>query len=184
MKGTKVELKPFERHHIAKLVEWRNDPEVSYWSDGREPDYELTTLEEAEISFTNNVKSGSKLDGYMFSVYTLDGQYIGVADYRDVDRIKRSCTIGIAIGEKDYWGNGYGSDAIDVLVEFLFNRLNLRRIQLDTWSGNERAIKSYQKCGFKIEGTLKENEYIEGRYYDTIIMGLLKGHWKNSQVRE
>lgn len=181
MKGNKVELKPFERHHISKLVEWRNDPEVSYWSVGREPDYELTTLEEAEMSFSKNVESGSKLDAYMFAVYTKDGQYIGVADYREVDRIKRSCTIGITIGEKDYWGKGYGTDAINALVEFLFSRLNLRRIQIDTWSGNERAIKSYQKCGFRIEGTLKESEFIEGKYYDTIIMGLLKTNWKGSQ---
>lgn len=174
MKGKKVELKAFERHHIQKLVQWRNDPEVAYWSDGREPEYQLITLEEAEASFSNNMKNGSKLDGYMFAVYTLDGQYIGVADYRDVDRIKRSCTIGITIGEKDYWDKGYGTDAINILKEFLFDRLNLRRIQLDTWSGNKRAIRAYEKCGFVREGVLRENEYIEGKYYDTIIMALVR----------
>lgn len=176
-----MELRPFERKHIAKLVEWRNDPEVALWSDGRQPEFELITLEEAEISFSNTLKNGSKFDtftyAYMFAIHTLEGQYIGMADYRDVEKIKRSCTIGITIGEKDYWGKGYGTDAIKVLIEFLFNRVNLRRIQLDTWSGNKRAISAYSKCGFKVEGTLRESEYIEGKYYDTIIMGLLRRDW-------
>lgn len=178
MKGRKVELKPFEHKHIAKLVEWRNDPEVAYWSTGNEPIYELVTLEEAEISFSNNLTGGSKLDAYMLAVYTLEGQYIGVVDYREVDRIKRSCTVGIMIGDKGYWGKGYGTDALQALEAFLFDRLNLRRIQIDTWSGNERAIRAFRKCGFNVEGTLKESEYIDGKYYDTVLMGILRRNWE------
>lgn len=179
MNGKLIELKPFERHHIAKLVEWRNDPEVAYWSAGGEPEFELITAEEAENFFSSNVKNASKLDSYMFAIYTLKGEHIGVADYRDVERIKRSCTIGVMIGEKDYWGKGYGTDAIRVLTEYLFNGLNIRRIQLDTWSGNERAVKAYRKCGFTEEGRLRENEYVKGKFYDTIIMGLLRSQWEN-----
>lgn len=174
MKGKKVELKPMERHYLPKLVEWRNDPEVAYWATGNEPLYELTTLEEAENSFSYHVQNTSKLDAYSFAILTESGEFIGTADYRDVDRIKRSCTVGITIGEKEYWGKGYGSGAISLLTEFLFNRLNLRRLQLDTWSGNDRAIRAYQKCGFIIEGRLRENEYVDGKYYDTVLMGLLK----------
>lgn len=174
MKGKRVELKPIQREHLQKIVEWRNDPEVSYWAMGSNPLYEFTSAEEAEKSFSYHVENTSKLDAYTFAIYSDNDEFIGTVDYRDVDRIKRSCTIGISIGEKNYWGKGYGSDAIMVLVDYIFKRLNLRRIQLDTWSGNERAIKSFQKCGFEIEGKLRENEYINGKYFDTILMALIR----------
>lgn len=120
----------------------------------------------------------------MMPIYTLDGELIGTADYRDVDPVKRSCTVGITIGKKEYWGQGYGTDAMKVLVRFLFERLNLRRIQLDTWGGNGRAIRSYEKCGFVIEGRLRENEYVRGEYFDTVIMGLLRDDWEKSEKRD
>ncbi|WP_232306033.1 GNAT family N-acetyltransferase [Pontibacillus litoralis] len=128
--------------------------------------------------YNKNLEKVEKQDGCVFSVYTASDQtHIGVCDYRDVNLVTRTATIGISIGHKDYWNKGYGTDVIQTLVCDLFKRMNLRRIQLDTWSGNERAIRAYEKCGFSIEGILKENEYVNGKYYDTIIMGLLR---KNS----
>lgn len=174
MKGQLVELKPLQRGHIKQIVEWRNDPEVAYWATGSDPIWEFTTEEEADKSFSWHLEHSSRYDTCEFAVYTLEGVFIGFADYRDVDRVKRSCSIGITIGNRNYWGEGYGTEAIRLLVKYLFERLNLRRIQLDTWSGNERALKAYSKCGFKTEGTLRENEFVRGKYYDTIIMGLLR----------
>lgn len=52
--------------------------------------------------------------------------------------------------------------------------MNLERIQLDTWSGNEAAVHCYEKCGFQIEGRLRNNEYVDGAFYDTVLMGLLR----------
>nr|WP_267901880.1 GNAT family protein [Brevibacillus parabrevis] len=60
------------------------------------------------------------------------------------------------------------------MLRFLFLRLNLNRVQLDTWSGNTRAIRAYEKCGFVVEGRLRQNEYVNGQYYDTIMMGILR----------
>jgi len=79
-----------------------------------------------------------------------------MVDYRDVDSIARSATVGITIGEKELWGQGYGTEALGLLVAFLFDYLNLRRVQLDTWSGNERAMRSFAKLGFREEGRLRQ----------------------------
>ena len=69
---------------------------------------------------------------------------------------------------------GYGTDTLHALLRFLFLKMNLNRVQLDTWSGNTRAIRAYEKCGFVLEGRLRQNEYIDGQYHDTILMGLLR----------
>ncbi len=182
IKGEKVEFRILNRENIKTLVNWRNDPEVAYWATGGDPKYEFRSEEEANRDLSWHMENSSMLDGYQFAIFTHDGKFIGTADYREVDHVKRSCTVGITIGDQNYWGKGYGTDALSVLAEYLFNRLNLRRIQLDTWSGNDRAIKSYKKCGFQVEGILKENEFVNGKYYDTVIMGLLKSHWKGSSA--
>jgi RimJ/RimL family protein N-acetyltransferase len=82
--------------------------------------------------------------------------------------------VGIFIGDKNYWGKGYGTDAMSVLVKFIFEQMNIHKVKLNVFSYNERAIKSYEKCGFKVEGVLRQEIFRDGKYYDEIIMGLLK----------
>jgi RimJ/RimL family protein N-acetyltransferase len=114
----------------------------------------------------------------VFAVDLLEGRHIGMVDYRDVDSVARSATVGITIGEKDLWGQGYGSEALRLLVGFLFDHLNVRRVRLDTWSGNERAMRSFARIGFREEGRLRQAVRGPGRYFDSIIMGLLRAEWQ------
>lgn len=180
LKGEKIELRPVTKADLNNQFKWRNNEEFANMAAGSEAYlYNNTPLEMMEAYYEKNLTTVDKNDGCVFSVYALhDGKHIGKCDYRDVNIITRTATIGLSIGEKDYWNQGYGSDVIKTLIRHLFNSLNLRRVQLDTWSGNERAIRVYQKCGFEIEGRLKENEYVDGKYYDTIIMGLLRSNFK------
>lgn len=85
------------------------------------------------------------------------------------------------IGEPDYWGKGHGKDALNVLLHYLFYSLNLERIQIDTWSGNQRAIRFFEKCGFVLEGKLRKGEFINGSYYDTIIMSILREEYQGGR---
>ncbi|BCU82363.1 hypothetical protein JIR001_21460 [Polycladomyces abyssicola] len=80
---------------------------------------------------------------------------IGACVFRDFDAVSRSVIIGFTIGEKSYWGKGYGTRALRVFVDLLFQRYNLHRIQLDTFDENGRAIRCYEKCGFVREGVLR-----------------------------
>ncbi|RDY66644.1 N-acetyltransferase [Halobacillus trueperi] len=84
----------------------------------------------------------------------------------------------MSLGEREYWGRGYGSDIIQTLLKHLFYTLNLERVQLDTWSGNTHALRLYEKTGFQTEGRLRKNEYVDGAYYDTILMGMLRSEFK------
>ncbi len=71
-----------------------------------------------------------------------------------------------------------------VLVNFIFNEMNLHKISLTTYGFNKRAIRSYEKVGFKVEGVLKENIYREGQYHDELIMSIFKEEWKNTSANE
>lgn len=81
-----------------------------------------------------------------------DGRAIGMADYRDLDPFAGRATVGITIGERDRWGGGYGTEALSLLVGHLFGACRLHRVELDTWSGNERAMRAFRRVGFVEEG--------------------------------
>ena len=108
-------------------------------------------------------------------------EYIGQLDLIKIDWPNRVGTIGIVIGTKENLGKGYGTEAIKLLQDFVFNKLNLNKLELDVRSFNERAIACYKKCGFIEEGRIRENFYVDGKYTDTIRMGLLKREWKSIQ---
>lgn len=110
----------------------------------------------------------------MLGIFTESDNFIGEVSYRDMDLALGTAVLGIMIGDKSHWGQGYGTDAVRTLCHFLFQRFRLRRIQLDTWEGNERAIKAYTKVGFRTEGTLREATLVNGQPTDQVIMGLLR----------
>jgi RimJ/RimL family protein N-acetyltransferase len=87
-------------------------------------------------------------------------------------------SMGIQIGERDYWGKGYGTDALRVLLRYAFAELNLYRISLSVLEGNERAMRSYEKCGFRYEGRERQVWAYDGRRWDEIYMGLLREEWE------
>jgi RimJ/RimL family protein N-acetyltransferase len=117
-------------------------------------------------------------DGYFsFSIRTLDTeQVIGVTMLR-VDWSNAEAMIGIAIGERDHWGKGYGTDAIQLVMQFAFYELNLRRLTLGVNDYNLRAVRTYKKAGFQKEGVIRGDVQREGRHMDSIYMGLLREEW-------
>ena len=103
-----------------------------------------------------------------------DNIYLGGCGIKEVDWKNSKVVVGIFIGNKEYWNKGYGTDAMRVLIKFIFNEMNINKIKLNVYEFNERAIRSYEKCGFKKEGVLRKELYRDGKYYDTIVMGLFK----------
>ncbi|GED67644.1 acetyltransferase [Brevibacillus reuszeri] len=178
IRGNLVELRPVTAEDMERLYVWRNDEEVATWAAGSSfVTYSIVSLDTLRTMYEEALRTSKlddKLNQFIFSVYTLDGVHIGNCDYRQVDPITRAATIGIGILAKEYWSKGYGTDTLHALLRFLFLKMNLNRVQLDTWSGNTRAIRAYEKCGFVLEGRLRQNEYIDGQYHDTILMGLLR----------
>ncbi|MFC7322082.1 GNAT family N-acetyltransferase [Halobacillus campisalis] len=183
LKGEIVELRPVSREDLAHLYRWANDEKLTQQGSGSSAALQNNNPKEAiEAHYENNLTSHDMwTHGKVFIVYTLaTDEVIGKCDFRQVNPITRSAEIGLNIGERSFWGKGYGQDIIKTMLKHLFYTLNVRRVQLDTWSGNHQAIRLYEKCGFKHEGKLRQNEFIDGEYYDTVLMGLLREEYKES----
>jgi RimJ/RimL family protein N-acetyltransferase len=177
----RVRLRTLLASDLEDHIRWRHDPEVAYWATAGSIAWHLNSVARIEHHFSKAlVELDPRADGIL--AIELDGaRNIGMVDYRDVDDISRSATIGITIGEKSEWGQGHGSTAVRLLVGYLFGPRNLRRVQLDTWSGNPRAIRAFEKVGFREEGRRREAVRAPDGYYDEVIMGLLRSEWDGAE---
>lgn len=97
--------------------------------------------------------------------------------------LNRTATLGIFIGNKKYLSKGYGTEAIRLILDYGFNYMNLHSVKLNLLSFNERALKCYKKCGFRETGKIRENRFINGKYYDTISMDILENEFTESYIR-
>ncbi len=110
-----------------------------------------------------------------------DNRPIGMCDLNDISIGDLNCWVGIGIGERAFWGQGYGTDAMRVILRYAFNVLNLHRVTLDVFDYNQRALRSYEKCGFKVEGRERQWLKRDGKYHDLIFMGILQEEWRKYQ---
>jgi diamine N-acetyltransferase len=90
---------------------------------------------------------------------------------------------GIVIGDKSYWNQGYGTEAVRLLVRFGFHTLNLNRIFLRVYETNPRAIRAYEKAGFTSEGRERQAEFRNGKYIDVLRMSILRAEFTPSPER-
>ena len=115
---------------------------------------------------------------YYFSIRTLeDDKLIGEIGLDVVNWPGRDAFVGLGIGETEYWSKGYGTDVMNVLLRFAFTEINLRRVSLGVFEYNPRAIRSYEKAGFRHEGRLRHLLNREGRRWDNLFMGILREEW-------
>jgi len=115
---------------------------------------------------------------YLFGIRTLVGdRLVGFTDLEGVMFPSGDAFVGIGVGEREFWGKGYGTDAMLVVLRFAFQELNLRRVSLNTFEYNPRAIRSYEKAGFVHEGRARGFLHREGQRWDLIYMGILREEW-------
>lgn len=174
--GQRVRLRPIEKEDLPRFVKWLADPELRSYLDNHLP---IGQVQE-ERWFERNAGSGNE------QAWAIEAQppdsvgpwvHIGSCGYDHIDWRNRVGEVGIMIGAHDYWGKGYGTDAMQTLVAWGFYTLNLNRVQLHVFSDNDRAIRSYQKVGFVIEGRLRQANYYNGLYRDMLLMGVLREDW-------
>ncbi|MDF2591249.1 MAG: acetyltransferase [Clostridia bacterium] len=168
--GQKVRLRAYTREDISIRLNYINDIEIANLLTADIP-YPILLHEEEK--WFESITSQS--DRYMFAIETIeDNRFIGGCSINSIDWKNSVATVGIFIGHKDYWGHGYGNDAMNILISFIFNQMNINKIRLISYSFNKRAIKSFEKCGFVIEGILRKEVFKDGIYYDKIAMGILR----------
>jgi RimJ/RimL family protein N-acetyltransferase len=120
---------------------------------------------------------------YFFEIRTLaEDRLIGFLGLAGLSWTHGDTWLGIGLGDREYWGKGYGTDAVKISLRFAFTELNLRRVSLGVFEYNSRAIKSYEKAGFKVEGRLRQYIARERQRNDMIIMGVLREEWLQSTM--
>ena len=174
--GERIYLSPRNNEEIEKFTEWLNDFQVTDYT-GRSA--YITTLEGEKKYFEENIDKN-----YIFFIVTLDNdKLIGTVGLENYNAINRTATLGIFIGDKEYRNQGYGTETNKIILDYGFNYLNLKKIKLDLMSFNERALKCYQKCGFKEYGRRRKCKFINGKYYDSIEMDILAEEFKGSYIK-
>lgn len=171
--GGLVRLVPLDLDkHFENYVQWLNDPEVS---DGLlVGDLPLTRLAEREI--LERLSRGSD-DNVVFAIETLEGVHLGSSGIHHIDYKSGTCTTGSFIGDKSYWGKGYGTDAAAVRARYCFEVLNLRMLYTAYLDGNEKSRRMSEKNGYRECGRYPEKYWKRGRYRDEVIMVLDRESW-------
>ncbi len=174
--GKWIRLREYKKEDIPLRLMYINDPDISCSLTPEIP-YPMT-LHDEELWFESLTAIG---DSYKFAIETLeDRKFIGGCSINGVDWKNSVATVGIFIGSGMHRGKGYGTDTMHVLINFIFMQMDINKIKLTVYSYNESAIKCYKKCGFKVEGILRQEIYKDGKRYDKIAMGLLKDEYLSS----
>lgn len=167
LKGKKIFLRPSVDSDMEYLLNWYNDYELNRlagWSSSK--------ATEGRLKFNYSKSYG--YDPMNLIIDNEDGKPIGTIQLYDFSDIDKTCKLGIRIGDKTHWGKGYGEDAVNTILEYAFTKMDINRVSLRVYEFNERAARCYLKCGFENEGRARKSAFIDGQYYDEILMGILK----------
>jgi RimJ/RimL family protein N-acetyltransferase len=174
-RGERVRLAapvPEDAQHFAV---WNEDTEFMRQMD---TDYVRPRNVQDHEEMIKNMRSGD--NNMLFHIRTLDGdRLLGFVAIHSIEWNNQAGLISIGIGDPDYRGKGYGSEALCLALNYAFNELNLYRLGLDVIGSNTRAIRAYEKLGFKHEGAMREAVYRDGVRVTRVIMGMLRQEWKD-----
>lgn len=166
-----VRLWPLERPDLVQNYQWANDREL----------IELAGM-------TPKPKTGPELERWyesvlgaadlqIFSIKLADHTYVGNIELRTIDQRSGKAEVGVIVGSRDHWGRGLGRQAIEAVAAYAFRELRLHRLYARVLSLNPRALKVFERCGFRAEGIEREAHFSGGRYADIHILGLLASEW-------
>lgn len=179
--GEQIRYRAIEKEDLPKFVKWLNDPEVRQGlsmtmplSLAEEENWfeELHKRPQFERPLAMEIQPDPLVDEWVF---------VGNCGLFGIDWQNRFAEIGIHIGEKGYWNQGFGTRAILLILKHGFENLNLHRLWLRVHETNPGAIRSYEKAGLTLEGKFREAQYRDGRYADVLIMSMLKDEWQALQ---
>ena len=167
LRGAKVILREKRIEDAEKDYRWRSDPEIARLDAA----YPLSMSYERYLKLFQDQLRYPTPGSHHFGTDAIDGTYIGNCMYYDLDSVRLEAELGIVIGDRDYWGNSYGYDAVTTLLNYMFTEINLNRVYLHTLDWNERAQRSFSKSGFKPVRTVRRMSQ------DFILMEVLREDW-------
>jgi RimJ/RimL family protein N-acetyltransferase len=176
--GDKLYLRPLERADAPFLTSYMNDPDVTRTLEARRP----MSLQGEEAWIDSLCKSDREV--VLGIVVKKTDRLIGATDLHEIRLQDRKAGFGIAIGAKDEWNKGYGSEATRLMLKYGFQTLNLHRIVLRVYANNPHALRTYERAGYVHEGILRKDVYRDGRYIDVYLMAVLREDWESAQGQE
>ena len=162
-------LKP-DDFHINRMVDWLNDNEVTkLLIAGLLP----ANPEDIREAWKSNIQNPNEV---VFMVYSgpVRDKFVGTAGLYLIDWVARSTEYRIFLGNKEFWGEGLGTEVTKCIVKYAFEKLNLHSVYLGVNLGNKAAVRVYEKAGFVHEGTYRQVVYRNGQYYDAWHMSILR----------
>jgi RimJ/RimL family protein N-acetyltransferase len=170
--GEAIYLRPLEKADAPSIVRWFNDAEINRNLLRYRP---MTLAEEEEFILSG---AGRCEDGIVLGIALRDTDaLIGVTGLHPPDLRNRHAAFGITVGEKPEQGKGHGTAATRLILRYAFETLNLNRVWLEVYEYNQSGRRVYEKVGFRTEGVLRQHTYRQGRYWNMIIMGILREEW-------
>lgn len=175
--STRIRLRKMTKEDTELYHKWRNDTQVMHSTS---PFLDVYSMEATRDFIEQVILASSSSKSYIMMEKSNDAP-IGIISLVNIDYKNRNAECIIDIGEKEYWGRGYGAEGMKLLLDFAFCEMNLHRLSLNVFSFNEKAIHLYKKLGFQIEGSSRESLFRDGRWHDIIQMGLLQQEYKKLQ---
>jgi RimJ/RimL family protein N-acetyltransferase len=175
--GNLVRLAAFDPEEVGKAFSgWTRDSE--YWRLMAAVEARMPSAKEATRFFEKELEE-AETGVYLFGVRTLaDDKLIGEMALDVVSWSGREAFVGLSIGDRANWGKGYGTEMMVLLLQFAFLEINLRRVSLSVFEYNPRAVRAYEKAGFRHEGRMRGFLNKEGKRWDMLFMGILWEEWK------
>ena len=170
LRGKKTVLRPLHESDVSLLTKWINDPEVTQFLVANMPMMQI-----AEKKWVEGL--AERKNDIVLMIQTSTGIPIGVMAMHGINWVDGTTTTGAFIGEKSYWGKGYGTDAKMALLNYAFNTLNLRKICSRVLAFNKRSIAYSMHCGYVDDGVERKHAFKNGQYHDVVNLALFKGAW-------
>jgi len=178
MVGERIYLSPLNPEDAEQFCIWLNDLEIVKTLSMPDRLFSLEYEKEA-------LSKMSKQNEPSFAVVDLKtDQLIGSCGLFDVNHLNQTAEFGISICDKNYWNQGYGQETLKLLLDFGFNILNLHNIRLKVYSYNKRAIRCYEKTGFKHVAKLRELKQFAGKRHDVLLMDMLASEFESPYVKK
>lgn len=179
--GDRVRLRAVAEDDLPRFVTWLNDPEVTQGLSRVSP---LSIEEErrwfGEATRKDDFERPLAIDARSEGAWV----HIGSCSFFHHDSMGQQAELGILIGDKAFWDQGLGTETMRLLMKHGFDTLNLRKITLRVLEFNQRALKVYERVGFVLEGRLRQDAFRRGKYWDTLVMGILRSEWSADATKE
>ena len=175
LKGERVHLRALlEKDLNNNYLQWLNDEEVC-----RNNAHAIFPNTEQKMKDYFSGLNNQNVHIVLAIIDSASGKHIGNVSLQNINWVSRNAEFAILMGDKDYWGKGYGEEAAKLVVDYGFNRLNMHRIFCGTLSGNEGMIRLAQKLDMKQEGIRREAIFKNGAYHNIIEFGVLKSEYNS-----